>query len=159
MTDLNAATTWQFTVPDADDRRGRHIVAVVGSQWHSEIKWHRVGVGVAGTLYEGRQGYSPDDIALIEVKNGMDLGTGIVVAWMDFVVPPLPHERQGFDCALPMPVRAACAPRSATAIDTALSGEMCTRCNGEGVIRVEDRPYPNDISPTSHEESCPECTA
>jgi len=35
----------------------------------------------------------------------------------------------------------------------------CERCNGEGTINVEDRPFPNDISPSSHEEPCPECSA
>jgi hypothetical protein len=100
------ATEWQFAVPDADQRRGRQIVAVVGTCEHSGIKWHRLHVGVAATLYEGRQGYRPEDIAAIEAAGGMDAGTGLVVAWMDFVTPPLPLERQGFDCALPLPTRA-----------------------------------------------------
>lgn len=105
----DAATEWQFTVPDADQRKGRQIVAVVGTKYHSGMKWHRIGVGVAGTLYEGRQGYYPGDIDLIESKNDMDAGTGVVVAWMDFVTPPLPLSKQGFDCALPMPERLVAA--------------------------------------------------
>lgn len=103
MTEL--ATDWQFTVPDADSRRGRHIVAVVGTQFHSGMNWHRLATGIAATVYEGRQGYVSEDIAAIEARGGMDAGTGIVVAWMDFVTPPLPLNRQGFDCALPMPAR------------------------------------------------------
>lgn len=100
-----AITEWQYAVPHADARRGVHIVAVVGFNEHSGMKWHRVGTGTAATLYEGRQGYKPSDIARIEERSGMDAGTGVVVAWMDFVTPPLPLERQGFDCALPTPVR------------------------------------------------------
>ncbi|PTQ64484.1 hypothetical protein C8J45_103334 [Sphingomonas sp. PP-CE-3G-477] len=69
------------------------------------MNWHRLGIGVAATVYEGRQGYVPDDIAAIEARNGMDAGTGVVVAWMDFITPPLALARQGFECALPMPVR------------------------------------------------------
>lgn len=38
-----------------------------------------------------------------------------------------------------------------------MSTDPCTRCDGGGVICVEDRPYPNDVSPSTHEEPCPEC--
>lgn len=100
-------TEWQFTVPDADQRRGRHIVAVVGTCFHSGMSWHRFDTGVAATLYEGRQGYRAEDIAAIEASGGMNAGTGVVVAWMDYATPPLPIERQDFDCALPFPLRAA----------------------------------------------------
>lgn len=104
---LGVAEGWQYTVPVAEQRRGMHIVAVVGTRIHSGMSWHRLGTGTAATLFEGRQGYHPDAIEAIERRFDMDNGTGVVVAWMDFVVPPLPLERQGFDCALPMPLRSA----------------------------------------------------
>jgi hypothetical protein len=103
---MACATEWQFTVAEADERRGRHIVAVVGWQAHSGLLWHRFATGVAATVYEGRQGYLPEDIAAIETRNGIDPGTGSVVAWMDLVIPPLPIERQSFDYALHRPLRA-----------------------------------------------------
>lgn len=99
------ATDWQFTVAEADQRRGRHIVAVVGWQEHSGLRWHRFAAGVAATVYEGRQGYVPEDITEIEKRNGMDPGTGSVIAWMDLVIPPLPIARQSFDYALHCPLR------------------------------------------------------
>lgn len=104
---LSVADEWQYVVPDANERRGTHIVAVVGTRKHSGMNWHRLGTGIAGTLYEGRQGYQPEAIEAIERRFDMDRGTGVVVAWMDFIVPPLPLERQGFECALPMPLRSA----------------------------------------------------
>ena len=104
---LSEAEGWRFDVPDADDRRSRHIVAVVGTRSHSCMDWHRIATGVAATVYEGRQGYLASDIAEIERRGDMDAGTGYVVAWMDFVTPPLPLEKQGRECELPMPTRAA----------------------------------------------------
>lgn len=38
-----------------------------------------------------------------------------------------------------------------------MTDNPCPRCNDEGTINVEDRPYPNDISPSTHEEPCTEC--
>lgn len=101
------AGDWRYDVPDADSRRARHIVAVVGHAMHSGMKWHRLAIGVAATVYEGRQGYNAADIAEIERRGDIDAGTGFVVAWTDFSTPPLPLERQGHECALPFPARAA----------------------------------------------------
>lgn len=103
------ATDWQFEPQPADQRRGRHIVAVVGEKSHSGIRWHRLDIGLAGTVFEGRQGYLPEDIAAIERRGDMDPMTGTVVAWMDFITPPLPLERQGEECWLAFPPREAAA--------------------------------------------------
>lgn len=95
---------WRFDVPDADNRRGRHIVAITGQQFHSGQIWHRLYVGVAATMYKGRQGYVPEDIARLEERGGMDPDTAIVVAWMDFVTPPLTMDTRDLP-PLPMPER------------------------------------------------------
>ena len=101
---------WRFDVPDADSRRARHIVLVTGSKWHSDMPWYREAVGVAATIYEGRQGYKPEDIAEIEQRYDFDAGTGKVVAWMDFIAPDLPQDSHKLE-ALPTPQRAL-APAS-----------------------------------------------
>jgi hypothetical protein len=97
---------WRFDVPDADDRKPRHIVAVVGYRTHSNAMWRRLTIDVAATLYEGRQGYSETDMDRIEECGDMDPGTGRVVAWMDFETPPLLMDTRDLE-PLPMPVRAA----------------------------------------------------
>lgn len=97
-------TEWCFEVPDADHRRGVHIVAVTGERAHSGHVWHRLQVGLAATMYEGQQGYSPADIARLEELGDMNRGTGIVVAWMDLVIPPLTMDTRDLP-ALPTPQR------------------------------------------------------
>lgn len=107
MADLEelAGREWRFDVPDADHRRGVHIVAVTGEKYHSGHVWHRLQVGVAATTYDGHQGYLPEDIERIARRGDMDPSTATVVAWMDFITPPLTMDTRDLP-PLPAPERA-----------------------------------------------------
>lgn len=89
---LKEAPQWQVKRPPFDEQPIRQFVAVVGRCTHSGMAWDRRGYGDASIEWQGRQGYVAADIERIERREGMDAGSGVVVAWMPAILPSMDPE-------------------------------------------------------------------
>jgi len=157
------AATKNTPTANAQDVTAKHTPG----PWNMVDEDKRIAIGVG--LVEGPNGYDVAEVYNDDCPREVGEANARLIAaapdllealqevcrpygMLDIVVSEHMHGSRGDDMlAVAKKVRAALAKVTAAA--------TCPRCDGHGVINVEDRPYPNDISPSTHEAPCPECSA